>query len=435
MQWRTLSAGLIAAVLTFDVATAELVLEKVVLISRHGVRSPTETHPPLAEIASRAWPTWPVPPGHLTPRGEQLASRMGEYYRAHYAARGLIPAQGCPAPNQIYLWADVDQRTRQTGEGLLNGFAPGCNISAQHAATDKADPVFHPVRAGVCTVDKERGRAAVLARVGGDLDSVVKAHRGALRRLQSVTGCCAPKLCQANNTGRCTLLNMPSGIAVRDKDNGVQLAGPIPIGSTASEVFLLEYADGLPLRQVAWGRVSSPAALNPLLRLHRVQFDLIERTPYLAARQSSALLHQIVEALRPVAERAAGASPAVPAESKLVVFVGHDTNLANIGGMLGLHWNLKTYVPDETPPAGALAFELLRDTDSGRYFVRTTYFSQTLDQMRRLTRLSLRNPPEQARVALPGCSAAGHGDACPWPDFDARVKKALDPECVAAARR
>jgi len=122
----------------------------------------------------------------------------------------------------------------------------------------------------------------------------------------------------------------------------------------------------------------------------------------------------------------------VPAASKLVVYVGHDTNLANIGGMLGLHWRLKTYLPDETPPAGALAFELLRETSSGRYFVRMAYYSQTLEQMRRMARLDLANPPDRALVVLPGCADARRGNACAWPDFAARAKAAVMPACVAS---
>ena len=44
-----------------------------------------------------------------------------------------------------------------------------------------------------------------------------------------------------------------------------------------------------------------------------------------------------------------------PVGPKLTLLVGHDTNLANIGGMLGLHWSLPSYLPDATPPAGASA--------------------------------------------------------------------------------
>src|SRR5262249_6830697 len=121
--------------------------------------------------------------------------------------------------------------------------------------------------------------------------------------------------------------------------------------------------------------------------------------------------------------------------SKMVVYVGHDTNLANIGGMLGLHWDLNAYRRDETPPAGALAFELLRQAESGRYFVRLVYVSQTLRQMRRMTRLSATNPPARSEVALPGCNDKSDGGACAWADFEARVKEALDLDCAETESR
>jgi 4-phytase/acid phosphatase len=431
-RW-TLCAVLIVATLAHEAAAAELSLERVVLISRHGVRSPTDTNPPLADIASRPWPSWPVPAGYLTPRGEKLATLMGEYYRKVFAARGLLAAEGCPGANDIYLWADVDQRTRLTGAALLAGMFAGCGLTVQNGPTDKADPIFHPVRAGLCTIDNNRGRAAVLERIGGSFGSVLRTQREPLRKLQAVLGCCAPRLCSPGQ--RCTLLTMPSGIDVRHKEGGVSLSGPIAIGSTASEVFLLEYAEGLPHNQVAWGRASRPAALRPLLRLHRLDFDLIERTPYLAGRQGSALLQQVLEALRQPIERASSGQSVVPGEAKMVIYVGHDTNLANIGGLLGVHWNLRTYLRDATPPAGAMAFELLREPASGRYFVRMAYYSQTLYQMRRVTRLSLANPPVRARIVVPGCVDLRHGNACPWPDFDARVKQALDPDCVVTKSR
>lgn len=63
-------------------------------------------------------------------------------------------------------------------------------------------------------------------------------------------------------------------------------------------------------------------------------------------------------------ERAYGryADPAVN-KAKVVVFVGHDTNIANIGGMLGLHWQLPGYAPDEIPPASALVLTLWLQSD------------------------------------------------------------------------
>src|SRR6266481_8921923 len=67
---RALCAAIIAAVMINDAAlAADYELLSAVIVSRHGVRSPTAVTPPLASIAADPWPRWPVPPGYLTPRG------------------------------------------------------------------------------------------------------------------------------------------------------------------------------------------------------------------------------------------------------------------------------------------------------------------------------------------------------------------------------
>ena len=118
----------------------------------------------------------------------------------------------------------------------------------------------------------------------------------------------------------------------------------------------------------------------------------MERTPYLAKRQGSALVDKIWSTLRHSVETN-GADG-----RRLTLLVGHDTNLANIGGMLGLHWSLPSFLPNESPPAGAMHFDLLRDRQTKEYGVRIRYVSQTLDQMRRAMPLDLANPPETAVV-------------------------------------
>ena len=76
------------------------------------------------------------------------------------------------------------------------------------------------------------------------------------------------------------------------------------------------------------------------------------------------------------------------------------------GGMLGMHWALPSYLPDQTPPAGALHFELLRDRDSGSYAVRVSYVAQTLDQMRQAVQLDLSHPPERTIATIEGARQA-----------------------------
>jgi 4-phytase/acid phosphatase len=155
-----------------EAGAAEYTLERVVLVSRHGVRAPNNVKDPsLADVASRPWPTWIVnAPADLTPRGEELASRMGEYYRLHFAARGVLRLNGCPAENQIHVRADVDQRTRRTGDALLAGAFPACGLRALYRMPkDQPDPLFHPLR-GACRIEK-RDQPGLVKRIeqGGNL--------------------------------------------------------------------------------------------------------------------------------------------------------------------------------------------------------------------------------------------------------------------------
>jgi len=112
---------------------------------------------------------------------------------------------------------------------------------------------------------------------------------------------------------------------------------------------------------VAWQRGLSQTDIVSMMWLHSLEFELVERTRHLARRQGSALLWQVFETLRQTAERTSRPQDQVPPESKLVIYVGHDTNLANIGGMLGVDWQLTTYLRNETPPAGAMAQAVRQD--------------------------------------------------------------------------
>jgi 4-phytase/acid phosphatase len=418
----TCAAAVAVAAFSSPVAAAEPELVSTVIVSRHGVRSPIATSLQLTDVAANPWPVWPVQhPGDLTDHGAELAKRLGVYYRALYATHGLFPAQGCPPQRAVVAWADQSERTKLSAQSLLEGMFPGCNLKYGYREGETIDPLFHPTLAGVCSIDLARARRDVMRRAGGSVALLQRKFRTEFSAMQSVLKCCSPTLCRAPRAPVCTLTELPSDVAPGRK-GGIWLHGPLAIASTAAEVFLLEYAQGFPLDQVAWGRVSTPQAMRPLLRLHTLEFDLLERTPYLATRQGSALVNRIVTTLQQSIGSGAASAP------KMTLLVGHDTNLFNIGGVLGLHWSLPSYVPDQTPPAGALHFQLWRDRQSNAYSVKVVYIAQTLDQMRQGTVLDGGNPPEQASVTIRGCRMTGGG--CPWPTFARLVGRSVDRACV-----
>jgi 4-phytase/acid phosphatase len=114
-------------------------------------------------------------------------------------------------------------------------------------------------------------------------------------------------------------------------------------------------------------------------------------------------------------------------EDRLLILVGHDTNLSNISGALGLTWLVDGRF-DDTPPGGALVFEVWHNHQTGDYSVRVSYMAQTIDQMRSSASLSVQNPPERVPVFVPGCSQAD--ESCGWKAFQQVLQAGIEPKFV-----
>src|SRR5262249_5509867 len=138
---------LTAATLVQQPSTVKSKLVYVVILSRHGVRSPTASNEAISQYAAEPWPDWGVAPAELTPHGRKLTEILGAWYRAWLADDGLLPETGCKPASAIHVRADVDQRTRESARALSSGMFPGCTIQVQVVSAG-ADPLFHPISAG-----------------------------------------------------------------------------------------------------------------------------------------------------------------------------------------------------------------------------------------------------------------------------------------------
>ena len=102
----------------------------------------------------------------------------------------------------------------------------------------------------------------------------------------------------------------------------------------------------------------------------------------------------------------------------MVILVGHDTDIATIAGALGIDW-IADGRANDTPPGGALVFELWRSPRAGFSFVRVAFTTQTLEQMRNSEPLTTANPPAESppssflRAAVRICPALGTASPLP----------------------
>ena len=377
-------------------------LERVVMLMRHGVRPPTKARVVPEGMNDQPWPRWPVDYGQLTPHGYDAVKLLGHWDRSNWAARGLLPTNGCPPAADIEIAASSKPRTQDTARALVEGMVPGCGMAVDFPATPDDDVEFHPLETGAMPIDADEALRAVQAlSPPGGMEAEVIAHAEGLALLDQALGCTGPRA-----QSGCSLAAMPPAI-VRNEGDRPDVGDPFGIASTVSQTFLLEYLEGMPMSDVAWGRLTRQQ-IEELLEFHTLKFYYEGRAPYVAARAASPLASRMLAAMQD--------------GPKLTVLAGHDTNIADLGGFLDLHWKVPSYPRDDPPPGGALGFEVLSDA-SGKQFVRAFYRSQTMDQVRGLQPLSAANAPSYEYLPIPGCASV-----CPLAEFEKMVRaKLIEP--------
>jgi len=134
-------------------------LRAVVVLMRHGVRTPIESETRSSAYNSQPWPAWPTEPGILTPHGGQALRLLADFYRARYPS--LLQFNSCDHPG-IYVEANTASRTIASAKALLPGLSPECNVRA-HFFTNRFNPLFSPSNSR--DVDQQRVTDPTLGRM------------------------------------------------------------------------------------------------------------------------------------------------------------------------------------------------------------------------------------------------------------------------------
>lgn len=359
-------------------------VERAVIVYRHGLRAPLDTEIGALDYSKEAWPVWATANAELTPHGREALRLMGQYDRALFTKLGLLQTTACPEPDHLLIYSDSDSRSIGSGDELREGLAPGCQIAVQHKKAGASDLTFTANAPGAAPFDATSALRSINSYTKGGPGVLAAQTQAQTRILEEILGCRTP----ASSSQQCDIAAVPSRL---DADNhGIGLTGPIMITSGTAEVLLLEYAEGMPMSEVGWGRADM-AKLTAISRLHALLFDIFDRSPYMAQRTATEMAPRIRSLLT---------SSGGP---KVTLLVGHDNNIAALTSLLGASFQIPSYGRDDPPVGGGLGFLLLTDTKTGKQFVQLFYHAQTLDQMRDLTSLSLKSPPA-TQILAPKCA-------------------------------
>lgn len=378
---------------------SDYTLDKVVVLMRHGVRPQNDTAK-LDQATGKNWPRWSVPDGNLSGHGYAGIVDQSRYMFENWKSEGLALSSPCPKKNEVFIWASPIERTVATAQALTDGMFPGCGVVAGHLPLQKKDPLFQSVEMGLAHPDPKKVDNEVMEAMGGSPEKAAQKYADDVALLrQTVCG---------KNPKDCQFLDEQWGFK-KTKSGKYKLTGPVSSASAISETIRLQYSEGLPLQDVAFGHVKNAGDVLKLMSLHAAKYDLLDNTMEIARTGGNILMHEITDSL--TADRRSGTEQNFPElGSPLVIFVGHDTNISQIKTILGFYWKLASYPADDIPPGGMLIFKRYKNNKTGRLAVQLSFAARTLDEWRFLTPLSEKNPIAREIYTNPECSLSGKGE-------------------------
>lgn len=402
-------------------------LKQVIIFARHAVRSPVLPNRTLDAFSARPFPLFSSSGANITINGSQNETILGGYYRLWLAQQGLLTGNDPTDAAFVYARANNAPLIIDTARAFWTGMLPGASVNVNSYPPQENDPLFVPVSAGVARLDMPMAVASVMGRLGGNPQSLASANAPelALTRAILFDYPAGQTPTPATPDGKLDVTTLPIAVTAGNATQPVNLGGLVTVIG-AIDPFVMEYADGLPAAEVGWGQLTA-ASISQNTRLYNLVLDLEYRTPYLARVQSSNTASHIVRSLVQAATGNTMTGALANPTTKVIVLTAANTNVTGLAGLFHLDWSLPGYPPDTCSPGGALVFELRQSQSTGEYIVRTSYITQSMDQLRNRTPLTLAAPPAIAPLFVPGCSRGNATFDCPLEDFVGVARHAIDP--------
>lgn len=236
-----------------------LVTEKVVILSRHGIRTPYAPSDDfaLSEFSTdqRDWPGVDPPDNRwgaignvtaaLTAHGAQVLNAHGAYLREETWLGMLNGASGTAACSQVTVYADPDAHThrdRETARFFLSGLLPDCVVDDDDSGglikvSRDLRPVFNTgADSHFGSGERPEGCPGQPPQqvvdggiTGGSIIKFTESHAALIRSLSDAIGCCSAKMCE-----RCAVPSLPAaGLARSDatracRSRGCSVAVTVP---------------------------------------------------------------------------------------------------------------------------------------------------------------------------------------------------------------
>lgn len=288
-----------------------ITLKQVYILSRHGVRTPLAKN--LDQLTPKKWPAWTDKPGYLTEKGILLEGYMGKYFFELLNKDKLLPNH-CPKKEEIFIYANVKQRTTESAKAFVDKAFPGCNVTIHQKDHNGIDPVFNPAIHNSSLIFRklaleqmyEQLRKLNLNKSFEDMSHILDYKLSELCLIE-------------NECNLATDLNKIIDVQVGLKPN---IKGPLKICNSAIDAFIMENCEGFPFNNVAWGQMTKPK-WQDIINLSRKYHNVIFNTTLIAKDMSSPLLNYFKNIFLH------------DNSTKLTLLMGHDANIYTFLNSMG----------------------------------------------------------------------------------------------------
>ena len=371
-------------------------LDKVVVLSRHNIRSPLSgSGSMLGDITPHTWFKWTSNPSELSLRGAILETQMGQYFRLWMEDEGLFPENYRPEEGAVRFYANAKQRTQATARYFSAGLLPVASVPVEcRAEYDTMDPTFHPMLT-FFSDEYAKDVSAQIAEKGGaaGLEGI---HAGLLDAIELLMDVTDMDESEAYKSGKFGDLLEDGTTLILGPESEPGMSGPIKTATSVADALTFQYYETADDKAAAFGH---DLTRDDWLKIHSIvdtYTGILFETPLIAVNVAHPLLQEIRSELT--------------AEGRKFSFLcGHDSNLASVLSALGVReYELPDTVEPRTPIGVKLVFETWTSED-GRAYAKVRLIYQSTEQLRGMIPLTLDNPPVSFDLDLPGLERNADG--------------------------
>ena len=342
-------------------SSSDYELEKVLIFSRHGLRSPVEKDPQeMAKYSPYEWAKWNVPSGYLTAKGTVLETYFGQYLGQWLADKGLLTTDRCASGRRYFRLCEWQYNALvATGQAIVAGAFAGCNVQLQHRGEigSEKDPIFktqahNPSKALIESAKNNVDLTALQQKLAPNyaLLSEIIDYKNSPNCLQK---------------GECDLGGKVGEYSIKD-GKSVKITGSISTGKKIVSALLLAHYVGKPDSEIANGRVDSQEKWRAINEIKNEYYrTLFKNNEALAQNASYPLLAFIQQQLN--------------SENKINLLVGHDSNIVALLAALGVEPYELNDSLENIPIGGKLLFEVWKHKPSGKLKFKLDYVYQTTE--------------------------------------------------------